>query len=66
MRDINERGRSLESVVEQYISVVRPMYMQFVGPSKRYADIIFPEGGFNNVAIDLLVTRMNDILIKIS
>ncbi|MDX1807760.1 MAG: uridine kinase, partial [Paenisporosarcina sp.] len=54
LRDINERGRTIESVVEQYLSVVRPMHNQFIEPTKRYADIIIPEGGQNEVAIDLM------------
>lgn len=62
LRDINERGRSIESVVEQYISVVRPMHNQFIEPTKRYADIIIPEGGQNQVAIDLMVTKIKTIL----
>ena len=62
MRDINERGRSIESVIEQYINVVRPMHLQFVEPAKRYADIIIPEGGRNYVAIDLLTTKIKSII----
>jgi uridine kinase len=62
LRDINERGRTLESVIEQYVSVVRPMHNQFVEPTKRYADIIIPEGGHNHVAIDLMVTKIRTIL----
>ncbi|MBM4762378.1 uridine kinase [Bacillus sp. B15-48] len=61
-RDIKERGRPMESVVEQYINVVRPMHNQFIEPTKRYADIIIPEGGQNYVAIDLLVTKIQTIL----
>ncbi|MBB3907289.1 uridine kinase [Anoxybacillus sp. UARK-01] len=61
-RDINERGRTLESVIDQYVSVVRPMHNQFVEPTKRYADIIIPEGGHNHVAIDLMVTKIQTIL----
>lgn len=62
LRDINERARSIESVVEQYLSVVRPMHNQFIEPTKRYADIIIPEGGQNQVAIDLMVTKIKTIL----
>jgi len=62
LRDMKERGRSADSVIEQYVSTVRPMHLQFVEPSKRYADIIIPEGGHNAVAIDLLVTKISDIL----
>lgn len=61
-RDIKERGRSIDSVIEQYISVVRPMHNQFIEPTKRYADIIIPEGGQNHVAIDLMVTKIQTIL----
>lgn len=62
VRDINERGRTVESVIDQYLTMVRPMHMQFTEPSKRYADIIVPEGGHNYVAIDLLMTKIKDIL----
>ncbi|MBP2240514.1 uridine kinase [Cytobacillus eiseniae] len=61
-RDINERGRTMESVIDQYVSVVRPMHNQFIEPTKRYADIIIPEGGHNHVAIDLMVTKIQTIL----
>ena len=57
-RDVNERGRSLESILEQYENSVRPMQLQFVEPTKRYADIIVPGGGFNLVAVDLLKTKI--------
>lgn len=62
LRDINERGRTLESVIEQYVSIVRPMHNQFIEPTKRYADIIVPEGGQNHVAVDLMVTKIQTIL----
>lgn len=62
LRDTKERGRSIDSVIEQYVSVVRPMHNQFIEPSKRYADIIIPEGGQNHVAIDLMVTKIQTIL----
>lgn len=62
LRDIEERGRTMDSVVEQYLSVVRPMHFEFTEPSKRFADIIIPEGGHNKVAVDLLVSKMKDIL----
>jgi uridine kinase len=62
LRDIKERGRTLESVVDQYVSVVRPMHNQFIEPTKRYADIIIPEGGQNHVAVDLMVTKIQTIL----
>lgn len=62
LRDINERGRSMDSVIDQYLSVVRPMHNQFIEPTKRSADIIIPEGGENKVAIDLMVTKIKTIL----
>ncbi|QAS54107.1 uridine kinase [Halobacillus litoralis] len=62
MRDINERGRTLDSVIDQYINVVRPMHLQFVEPTKRYSDIIIPEGGQNHVAIDLMATKIQTVL----
>ncbi|HZG71897.1 MAG TPA: uridine kinase [Chondromyces sp.] len=62
LRDIKERGRTIESVIDQYISIVRPMHNQFIEPTKRYADIIIPEGGQNHVAIDLMVTKIQTIL----
>ncbi len=61
-RDVAERGRTLEAVLDQYENSVRPMHLQFVEPSKRYADVIVPEGGHNEVAIDLLVTKIRSIL----
>jgi uridine kinase len=61
-RDLNERGRSVESVIEQYTMTVRPMHLQFVEPSKRYADIIIPEGGDNEVGIDLITEKIKSIL----
>lgn len=62
LRDMKERGRTLESVILQYMETVRPAHLQFVEPTKRYADIIIPEGGYNKVAIDILVTKINSIL----
>lgn len=62
LRDIKERGRTIDSVIDQYVSVVRPMHLQFIEPTKRYADIIIPEGGQNVVAIDLMVTKIQTIL----
>ncbi len=62
LRDTRERGRSVESVVKQYMDVVRPMHLQFVEPSKRYADLIIPEGGFNLVAIDVIVSKLQHFL----
>ena len=61
-RDIIERGRTIESVLEQYEKTVRPMYLQFIEPSKRYADIIIPHGGKNIIAIDIIKTKMNSLL----
>lgn len=61
-RDINERGRSLDSVLKQYEETVRPMYMQFIEPSKRYADLIVPRGGGNRIAIDLIKAKMRELL----
>jgi uridine kinase len=61
-RDINYRGRTLESVINQYMNTVRPAHLQFIEPTKRYADIIIPEGGYNRVAIDIIVTKVNDII----
>ena len=62
MRDIKTRGRSVESVIEQYMTTVRPMHEEFVEPSKRYADLIIPEGGENLVAIDAIIARVERLL----
>jgi uridine kinase len=64
-RDIAERGRTVESVIEQYLGTVRPMHMQFVEPSKRYADVIIPEGGHNFVSIDLLSGKIRERLASV-
>ena len=61
-RDINERGRTTENVVKQYLSSVRPMHLEFVEPSKRYADVIIPEGGKNVVAMDMVIARIEALL----
>ena len=61
-RDITERGRTTRSVIDQYLSTVRPMHLEFVEPSKRYADVIIPEGGFNTVALDMVVARIEATL----
>ena len=61
-RDITERGRSTESVIKQYLATVRPMHLEFVEPSKRYADVIIPEGGFNAAAMDMVVARIEALL----
>ncbi len=61
-RDINERGRTVASVIQQYQSTVRPMHLEFVEPSKQYADVIIPEGGLNTVAMDMMVARIESLL----
>ncbi len=61
-RDIAERGRTMESVIRQYLSTVRPMHLEFVEPSKRYADVIIPEGGFNEVAMEMIAARIRALL----
>ncbi len=61
-RDITERGRNAASVIQQYLETVRPMHLEFVEPSKRYADIIIPEGGFNITAIDMIVARVQAMI----
>lgn len=61
-RDISERGRTIESVIQQYLNTVRPMHLEFVEPSKRYADVIIPEGGLNTVAMDMVVARVEALL----
>jgi len=64
LRDIKERGRSLDSVIDQYLNSVRPAHLQFIEATKRYADIIIPEGGENHVAIDILASKIATILSK--
>ena len=64
LRDVKERGRSLESVITQYEQTVKPMHEQFVEPSKKYADIIIPEGGHNEVAMSMLMDKMKSILAR--
>lgn len=61
-RDINERGRNTQSVIKQYLDTVRPMHLKFVEPSKRYADVIIPEGGHNTVALDMVIARIESLL----
>jgi uridine kinase len=61
-RDVAERGRTVESVIEQYLATVRPMHIQFIEPSKRYADVIIPEGGHNLVSIDLISGKIRERL----
>lgn len=62
LRDIKERGRTVDSVISQYLRTVRPAHFQFIEPSKRYADIIIPEGGHNKVAIELLRAKISEII----
>lgn len=61
-RDMSERGRAIDTVIHQYLDTVRPMHLEFVEPSKRYADLIIPEGGFNTVALDIVVARVKSML----
>ncbi len=61
-RDIAERGRTTDSVIQQYLNTVRPMHLEFVEPSKRYSDVIIPEGGLNTVAMDMVVARLRNLL----
>jgi uridine kinase len=63
-RDVSERGRTVDSVIDQYVSTVKPMHLEFVEPSKRYADVIVPEGGHNQVAIDMLMTLIRSLAPK--
>jgi uridine kinase len=62
MRDVRERGRTMESVIGQYLSTVKPMHEEFVEPSKRYADVIIPEGGFNSVAVKMLIENIKSLI----
>lgn len=62
MRDVQIRGRSMESVINQYIKTVKPMHEEFVEPSKKYADVIIPEGGFNSVAVSMLIENINSLI----
>lgn len=66
IRDTSKRKRSLNSVVEQYLNRVKPMFLQFVEPSKRYADIIIPQGGLNKVAIDIITSKINAQLTQVN
>lgn len=61
-RDVQERGRTVESVIDQYLTTVRPMHLEFVEPSKRYADVIVPEGGFNRVAMTMISAHLKELL----
>lgn len=62
LRDVSERGRSIDSIIGQYLKTVRPMHMEFVEPSKRFADIVIPEGGNNKVALDMLIAKVRSVL----
>lgn len=64
LRDVQNRGRSMESVVNQYLTTVKPMHEEFVEPSKRYADVIIPEGGFNSVALMMLIESINSMIMS--
>jgi uridine kinase len=64
-RDIAERGRTVQSVIDQYLGTVKPMHLEFVEPSKRYADIIIPQGGYNNVAVDMLLRLIRGLATEI-
>ena len=64
LRDVRERGRSMESVISQYTTTVKPMHEEFVEPSKKYADVIIPEGGFNSVAVQMLIQNIRSIVEK--
>ena len=64
LRDINERGRTVESVINQYLVSVRPMHEKYIKPTKQYADIIVPDGGYNDIAIDILITKIKSLLAK--
>ena len=62
LRDVRDRGRSMESVITQYTTTVKPMHEEFVEPSKKYADVIIPEGGFNSVAVALLIQNIRSLM----
>ena len=62
LRDVKERGRSMESVITQYTTTVKPMHEEFVEPSKKYADVIIPEGGFNSVAVTMLIENIKSLI----
>ena len=64
LRDINERGRTVESVINQYLVSVRPMHEKYIKPTKQYSDIIVPDGGYNDIAIDILITKIKSLLAK--
>ncbi|MCK4312332.1 MAG: uridine kinase, partial [Candidatus Cloacimonetes bacterium] len=62
-RDMNERGRDLNSIIKQYRETVQPMHIEFVEPSKRFADVIIPEGGFNKIGIDMIVAKIREFIV---
>ncbi len=62
LRDVRDRGRSMESVIKQYTTTVKPMHEEFVEPSKKYADVIIPEGGFNSVAVEMLIQNIRSLI----
>ena len=64
LRDIHERGRALDDVLRQYMETVRPMHLEFVEPSKRWADVIVPEGGENRVALQMVTARLEQLLVE--
>ena len=64
LRDVQDRGRTMESVINQYIDTVKPMHEEFVEPSKKYADVIIPEGGFNSVAVGMLIENIKSLIAK--
>ena len=64
LRDVTERGRTMQSVINQYLSTVKPMHEEFVEPSKKYADVIIPEGGFNSVAVSMLIQNISSLIAR--
>ena len=62
LRDVCDRGRTMQSVIDQYIETVKPMHEEFVEPSKKYADVIIPEGGFNSVAVSMLIQSIRSLI----
>ena len=64
LRDVQNRGRSMKSVIRQYLETVKPMHDEFVEPSKRYADVIIPEGGFNSVAVAMLIQNISSLIAR--
>jgi uridine kinase len=62
LRDVCDRGRTMQSVIDQYVTTVKPMHEEFVEPSKKYADVIIPEGGFNSVAVSMLIENIRSFI----